>query len=381
MILGVNGIRLLGPRSGVGRAIEAILRCMGDLGHPFHEIRVYTPAPLDPEIALPRAARNVVVRSPLPPMLWEQLSLWRAHDPGAPLFCPSYVMPLLARCPTLVVHHGSYEGYPGAHRVFSRWRRLKARLGYQLSARRATLLSTVSHHSKADVVRYYRLRADRVHVIPEGVDTRLFRPLHDPARLAAWRRRVLGADVPCLLYVGKPTPRRHLPDLLRAFATLVRERALPHKLLLVGTALPGIPVAPLVDALGLASDVVTVGYASHEELVLAYNASTLLVYPSAYEGFGLPVLEAMACGTPVLALDNTAVPEFAGGVARLLPDAAVDRLAAAIAELVADGPARARMAEAGPRRAAQYDWHRITSRYLDLLEELAAPTAAPRRSA
>src|SRR5581483_11769385 len=138
-----------------------------------------------------------------------------------------------------------------------------------------------------------------------------------------------------------------------------------------------IPVAPLIGALGLSDHVVTVDYASHEELVLAYNASTLLVYPSAYEGFGLPVLEAMACGTPVLALDNTAVPEFAGGVARLLPDAAVDRLAAAIAELVADGPARARMAEAGPRRAAHYDWHRITRRYLDLLEGLAAPLAAP----
>src|SRR5262249_6855570 len=159
--LGVNGIRLVTPRSGVGRAIEAILRSLGELEHPFRDIRVYTPIPLDRTITLPPGARNVVLPSPLPPVLWEQVTLWRAHDPTVPLFCPSYVMPLLARCPTLVVHHGAYEGFTGADQVFSRWRRLKARVGYHLSARRATVLSTVSQHSKADIVRYYGMSPDR----------------------------------------------------------------------------------------------------------------------------------------------------------------------------------------------------------------------------
>src|ERR1700747_2092426 len=99
-------------------------------------------------------------------------------------------------------------------------------------------------------------------------------------------------------------------------------------------------------------------------MVFVYNAADLFVYPSSYEGFGMPVLEAMACGTPVIALDNTAFPEFAGGVACLLPDAQVSTLETGIADLLADSLRRERMAVDGPRRAAEYDWRVVTQRYL-----------------
>jgi alpha-1,3-rhamnosyl/mannosyltransferase len=104
----------------------------------------------------------------------------------------------------------------------------------------------------------------------------------------------------------------------------------------------------------------------------------VFVYPSLYEGFGLPPLEAMACGTPVIALDNTAFPEFAGGVAMLLPNADVDTLEKGIADLLADERRRAQMAVEGPRRAAGYDWRIVTRRYLDLMLPLvgASPRAA-----
>ena len=100
---------------------------------------------------------------------------------------------------------------------------------------------------------------------------------------------------------------------------------------------------------------------------LAYNAADLLVYPSSYEGFGMPVLEAMACGTPALALDNTAFPEFAGGVALLLENADVATLAGGISSLLSDANLRAQMAEAGPKRAAAYDWKVVAARYLELM--------------
>jgi glycosyltransferase involved in cell wall biosynthesis len=188
--------------------------------------------------------------------------------------------------------------------------------------------------------------------------------------LSEWRRRVLGQDVPFLLYVGKPTRRRNLPNLLRAFAGLKRQHGLRHKLLLVGTALPGTSFAALVEELGVSAEVITIPHASHEEIALAYNAAAMLLYPSSYEGFGMPVLEAMACGTPVIALDNTAFPEFAGGVARLLPDAQVETLQRGIVELLADDAERARMAVAGPERAAAFDWRIITRRYVELLRSL-----------
>jgi glycosyltransferase involved in cell wall biosynthesis len=374
LILGVNGIRLIGQRSGVARVIEAILNCLGEMEHPFHDIRVYSPRPIDPGVRLPSIATNVVLASRLPPGLWEQITLLRAHGPRDALFCPSYTLPLFARCPTLLIHHGSYEGYREAAQVFSAWARLKARIMYDLSAHRATLVSTVSQYSKQDMAHFYRLDPARIHVIPDGVDTRLFKPLSDPRACSNWRRKVLGEDRPIILYVGKPTRRRNLPNLLQAFARLKRQERLPHRLLLIGSSLPGLSIAGQIRRLGLEADVVDLPYAEHDEMVLAYNACEMLVYPSSYEGFGMPVLEAMACGAPVIALDNTAFPEFAGGVAMLLSDAQPDTLAEGMLKVILDSSIREQMAQSGPQRAAAYDWHLVTRMYLDLLLELARRT-------
>ena len=120
MFLGVNGIRLVTIRSGVARYIENMLRCWAESEHPFDEIRVYTPQPVEPELGLGPRVRNVVVRSRAPYGLWEQLHLPRRHGRDAILVCPSYVAPVFARCPILLVHHGSYEAYP---RAFTWWRR------------------------------------------------------------------------------------------------------------------------------------------------------------------------------------------------------------------------------------------------------------------
>lgn len=371
MILGVDGIRLIRQRSGVARAIEAILNSLGELeDQPFDDVRIYTPEPIDSAVRLPAIARNVVAPTRLPTGLWQQLVLPRVHGSRDVMLCPSYVLPVLATCPTLLIHHGSYEGYPEKAEVFPLWGRLKSRVSYPLSAKRATIVSTVSAYSRRDMVKFYGLPAERIHVVPEGVDTRLFRPLHDPRLLGDWRQRVLGEDVPFLLYVGKPTKRRNLPNLLRAFARVKSRDRIPHRLLLVGTSLPGTSFEALTQELGVASDIVTIPFASHEEIALAYNACSMLVYPSSYEGFGMPVLEAMACGTPVIALDNTAFPEFASGVALLLPDADVDTLADGIAQLLADAARRAQMAADGPPRAAAYDWRIVTRRYVDLLRSL-----------
>lgn len=367
-MLGVNGIRLVTPRSGVGRAIEAILGGLVEVGHPFGEIRLYTPIPLPKDIVLPDGIVNEVVPSSLPYSLWEQLVLPRAHGARDLLLCPSYVAPWAARCPTFLIHHGSYEGYPGA---FPFWARTRARILFGISARRATAVSTVSEHSRRDIQRYYGVDAAGVHVVPDGVDTRLFRPLGDPEADAVWRHRVLREDVPFLLYVGKPTKRRNLPALIAAFGQLKAGRAIPHKLVLIGTSLPGSPFEAAINEAGVADDVVTVPYADHHEIVRAYNAADALVYPSSYEGFGMPVLEAMACGTPAIALDNTAFPEFSRGVALLLPDADVSTLRDGMWSVIGDPDRRTEMARRGPERAAAYDWRLIAARYRDLMLEVA----------
>jgi len=102
-----------------------------------------------------------------------------------------------------------------------------------------------------------------------------------------------------------------------------------------------------------------------------YNAAGIFIYPSSYEGFGMPVLEAMACGTPFITLDNTAFPEFAGGIGLLLTDAEVETLAEGMWKLLQDRELQAHMSENGPLRAAGYDWKLVAQKYLDLMVPIA----------
>ncbi len=367
MILGVNGIRLIVKRSGVARYIESLLRSFGELEHPFSEIRVYTPVPLGDDIYLPPNATNVVLPSPLPFAGWEQITLPKAHGSKSLLLCPSYVSPLAARCPTFLIHHGSYEGYPQA---FDWWTLNKARMIYSLCAKRATALSTVSEYSKRDIVKFYGINPEKINVVPCGVDTKVFRPVNDAARLFKWRVKVFGADVPFIVYVGKPTERRNLSALIRAFAELKKE-GFPQKLLIVGASLPGTsPFRRVIEELKIETEVFVLDYVTHKEMFLVYNAANLFIYPSSYEGFGMPVLEAMACGTPVVALDNTAFPEFAGGIAHLLKDAEVKTLKEGMAAVLNNEEWQKQMKEDGPKRAADYDWRILTRKYLDLMTPL-----------
>jgi glycosyltransferase involved in cell wall biosynthesis len=372
MILGVNGIRLIGKRSGVGRCIEAFLSCAPELDHPFTEIRVYTPEPIGSDIYLPPCAVNVVLPSALPLAAWEQFTMLKAHGNKDLLFCPSYVMPLAARCPTFLVHHGSYEGFPEA---FDWWTLNKARAIYCLSAHRASAVSTVSEHSKRDMVHYYKMKPEKIHVVPEGVDTRLFNRVEEDAALSEMRRKQFGKDVPFILYVGKPVERRNLSPLVRAFALLKNEDRIPHKLFIVGSDQPGhSPFRKVIEELRLQDDVSILGYASHQQMRLIYNAADVLVYPSSYEGFGMPVLEGMACGTPVITLNNTAFPEFAGGVAHLIKDASVATLRSEILSVISNKELQEQMRRDGPKRAAAYDWRLVIRRYLDLMIPLATAT-------
>lgn len=369
MILGVDGVRLATIRSGVARYIENVLRVWEESEHPFERVVVYTPRPLEP-LPFPAARTEMRhVRGAGSLAVWEQLDLPRAHGRRAPLFCPSYVAPLAARCPIALVHHGSYEGYPGA---FPWWRRWKAFAAYRTSARRADLLITVSESSRRDMARFYGIPPERIHVVPVGVDTALFRPLDDRELLADFRRRVLGVDAPYLLYVGKPIRRHNIRPMLEAFKLLVERGRADHRFLFIGAALPGLDVAAIVRELGLAERVTLVGHADHETIRLAYNAAELFVYASDYEGFGMPVLEAMACGTPTVALNRTAIPEFAHGVAHLVERGDAETLALAYARVLDDDSLRRGMRELGPRRARDYEWRIVAARTMDLLTRLVS---------
>ncbi len=383
MDVAINGLRLAGKRFGVGRYIEYLLKCWKASSHPFDRIVVYAPRPLDDEIDLPERAELRVVPARHSYAYWEQVTLARLRREHDLLFCPSYVAPLFGGGKTVVTHLGSYEALPSAFPLVARW---KTRGLYQLSAHRADRLITVSESSKRDIVRFYGVPAHRVTVIPLGVDAR-FQPIENAELLAATRRMYFNANRPYILFVGKLSKRRHIPELVAAFARLKRTRNIPHGLLLIGEDSVGQNVRRLAELHGVESSVVHREFAAHDELPAIYNAADLFIYPSAYEGFGIPVLEAMACGVPTIALRNSSFLEFADGVAYLAPEGSEGALCSAMERVLWSDELRAHMRVAGPKRASDYGWPTIARQTMDVLcgvgrqelPELDDPHARERR--
>ena len=366
MRLGVDGLRLMGNRLGVGRYVEYLLKCWSDGNHPFSEIVAYTPGPL----TIPSFDERMVRIEPLTPgaprSVWEHAVLPLRKPRDDVFFCPSYVVPVLSReHPVVVTHHGSYEIIPSA---FPWWPRTRARIVYQHSCRRADAIITVSESSRRSIVRFYGVDERKIRIVPPGVDD-IFRPIDDASRLSARRRSYFPDDRPFVMFVGKMTARRHVPDLVDAFAAFVRRTRSPLGLLLVGPDTVGHALPERFASLGIADRVHWKKFATHEELAEAYNAADAFIYPSDYEGFGMPVLEAIACGTPTITLDNSAFPEFAGGIAYFAKNGTAQALEDALGEVVGSSEVRAATRRDGPVRAEAYRWRRIADRTMAVLAE------------
>lgn len=367
MRLGINGLRLMGRRFGVGRYVEYLLRYWMVQEHPFDRITAYTPGPLDDPLVFGGRVRQQTIHPAPSPAVWEHVVLPLLKPADDLFFCPSYIVPALSReRPCVVTHLGSYEAVPDA---FPWWERTKARALYSGSARHADLVITVSESSRRDIVRFYGVPDERIRVIPLGVDD-AFRPIDDEAMLDRRRRAFFPDGRPYVLFVGKLSTRRHIPELLEAFRRVAAERNLPHGLVLIGGDLTGQRVGERAASLGIADRVRHLPFADHATLVEAYNAADTFIYPSGYEGFGIPVLEAIACGTPTITLDNSAFPEFAGGIAHFARDGSVDGLAAALAEVVGSSAWRERTRRDGPVRAESYRWAGIAERTMAVLAEV-----------
>ena len=219
--------------------------------------------------------------------------------------------------------------------------------------RGAMALVAVSEATRRDLVEHLAIAPDRVHVVAEGIDHGRFRPVAG---------RDLGA--PYLLFVGSEHPRKDLITLLRAFALLKRERRFADlRLVKAGAAGKAeapfaAPVAAAVRELGLEREVDFLGHVPDDELPALYSGAACLAFPSRYEGFGLPPLEAMACGCPVVASDAGALPETTGGAALTVRCGDPAALADALRVVIGDRAARAELVARGLARAAAFTWER-----------------------
>jgi glycosyltransferase involved in cell wall biosynthesis len=261
-----------------------------------------------------------------------------------------YELPLRARLPALVtVHDLTMVTHPQWHEA-SKVRYFGWAMRRAVAAARRVLC--VSATTARDLRELLGVPPDRIDVTPLGTD---LRPASAEA-VDAVRRR-LGLDGPYLLGLGTVEPRKDLPTLVRAFASLAGE--LPHRLVLAGLAGWGAgALAAEVAASGVAERILLTGYVPEADKAALYSGADVFAYPSRYEGFGLPVLEAMACGTPAVTTTGGSLPEVAGDAAALVEPGDAGALAAAVAKLAADPAARNDAAGRGLARAATFTWER-----------------------
>jgi glycosyltransferase involved in cell wall biosynthesis len=267
--------------------------------------------------------------------------------------CPFYAPPVRHRGPTVVtIHDLIHLQFPAdhglRHRLFYRW-------VVGPAARRAGAVLTVSRHSKNDIVRRLGVDPERVVVTPNGVDP-VFRPLDEEARRAAPPR--LGLPPSYILGVGNPRPHKNLSALVEAWRRLRRRDAAAPALVLVGLEEPGQAGAGPDEA-------VVRPHLEDEQLALAYAGAAAVCIPSLYEGFGLPALEALACGAPLVASNAASLPEVVGE-AGLLAAPRPGPLAEALERVLADAELRRRLRAAGPERAAGFTWRAAARRTLEV---------------
>ncbi len=353
--VGINAHLLSGSadyrRAGIHQYIAQVLRHLPPNGRLRY--RVFTRHAAD----LNDCAQLEFVRSRWPTerrlarIGWEQTA-WPLQARGVDLLhSMAFVLPAAWRGPAVVtVYDLSFMHYPDR---FPRLQRSYLTRQTAVACRRAARILTISESGRADVVGFFGVAPERVDVVVPGVDA-AYRVLPE-AEVADFRAR---PDVPerFLLHVGTLQPRKNIPVLLDALARLQRPWL---KLVLIG----GLgwlydDIFAQVQRLGLTDQVIFTGYVPDDELPLWYNAADLFVFPSVYEGFGMPVVEALACGTAVVASSASSIPE-AGGAAALYfdpeqPGELADRIAA-----VLDNPVQAATMRAeGVRHARQFSWER-----------------------
>jgi len=233
--------------------------------------------------------------------------------------------------------------------------------------RRARAVVTVSQHTKEDILTFYGIDAGQIHVVPNGYDVDSFSVGHESQEIRA--KYGLGAY---LLYVGNLLPHKNLQALMSAFALISMRYS--QTLVIAGRRDPR--YYPSLEAqtrtLGIQARVRFLDYVPAKDLPALYAGAEVFVLPSLYEGFGLPVLEAMACGTPVIASRTSSIPEVAGDAAILIDPRNVHELSTAMEAVLGDAEMREAMRRKGLARAAQFSWSRMAMTILNILERAAA---------
>ena len=301
-------------------------------------------------------------------LLWEQtaLPLLVRRSRLDVLHSLHYTRPLMLPCASVVTFCDmTFFLYPELH---THTKRFLFPLFMRTSARRANALIAISENTRRDAIRLLGIPPEKIFTTPLGISKK-FHPVSDPNLLCQLRRKY-GLPETFILYVGTLEPRKNLPFLLKSYKNLV-DAGNPTALVIVGR-LGWMYDAffKLVNTLELKEKIILPGYVPAEDLPGLYTLARVFVYPSLYEGFGFPPLEAMACGTPVITTTVSAMPEHVGDAALLIPPHDEEALTRALQTLLCDRSQHQALSVKGPRQAAFFSWARTARQTLAVYEHI-----------
>jgi len=377
--IALDGLPLQVRSAGIAVYTEALVRALA-AQHPEVQFELFG-------LRWPRARDDAPTLAPFPANVGWVTSFAYVVMAGAPILRLPRLLPLEYVLGTPALYHATNYAAPRTRRVplvltvhdlaLLRFpelgtpglRRLIARVPRAAHAARRVIAD--SETTARDLRELIGVPAERIRVVHLGCDPR-FQPVPDSSQRRAALARY-GIAEPYLLHVGTIEPRKNLPLLVRAYARLRAQRGVPPRLVLAGERGWGYEALRReLDAHGPTLAIDVVGRIATADLPAVYSGADLFVYPSLYEGFGLPVLEAMACGTPVVTSDAGSLSEVVGDAARCVDPRAADALAAVLGELLDDEAQRRTLSERGRARAAHFTWERCARETFAVYEEVAS---------
>ncbi len=358
-------------RAGVSNYVEALLKHLGDIDQ-HNRYSVYTTRGLtNRDLGLPPNFRvkssalptiNPRIRIPweqilAPPMLrLNRADVFHGVLNVTPLFCP---------VPSVVtIHDLAFWSFP---QTFRKVNRAYLTWATKVAAKQASYILAVSEATKREIMRYLDIPAEKIIVTYDAADERFQPP--EPAVLEEFRRRKSLPDR-FVLFVGTLEPRKNIPSLLDAYAYLAKEIDAP---LIIGGGKGWLydEIFAKAERLNLGDKIRFVGYIDNDELPLWYAAATTFVFPSIYEGFGMPLLEAMACGTPTITSNRSSMPEVVGDAGLTVDTTDPEELADAIQRVVGNAGLRQELRERGLQQARRFSWLETAERTLAVYEAAA----------
>lgn len=362
MIIGIDGSRaFINNRTGIEEYSYQVIKNLRDKLRDC-QVRLYLKKNQKIDFDL---SDNWKTKKIWWPRLWTQigLSLEMLFHPVDVLFIPAHVAPVIHPKKTAVVVHGlEFEFIPEA---YSFWAKLYMRWSIKSSCRWASDIIAVSENTKSDLMKLYKISEKKIEVIYEGVKKTTSVQLTEPPLLLKEGKGVVNKK---LLFIGRLEERKNIIGIIKAFEVLKEKYAIPHKLVLAGQ--PGYNYEKLKTEIRnskFRDEIIETGYVSEEKKSELLKSAEVFLFPTFYEGFGLPILEAQASGVPVVASNNSSIPEVAGDSAILVNPKKPEQIADAAWKIISDEKIKRDLIDKGLENVKRFSWEKCAEEISKIL--------------